>query len=78
MSRNSRMPFCALSTAGEPVRTTMPSETGVVQAVCGLGIMAMTGVPSGLVGIVPSGLRLGPPTSTRHMRQAPTGFILGW
>ena len=56
----------------------MPSDTGVVHDVCGLGMKAITGVPSGLVGIVPSGLRRGVPISTRHMRHAPTDFSFLW
>ena len=52
--------------------TTMPGETGVVQAVCGLGIKVITGEPSGLSAGEPSGFRFGVPISTRHIRQLAT------
>ena len=56
-SSSSSTPFWAAITFGELVWTTMPSATGVVQAVCRRGIFSI---------------------STRHIRQAPTGFSFGW
>jgi len=52
-SRNSTTASCACLTRSEVVWTTMPSLTGVEQAVCSFGM---------------------PSISTRHIRQAPTGW----
>ena len=69
-------PLRALIAPAEVVATTMPSATVVVQAVCGLGIHASTGVPSGCSTALRLASSRGIATSTTQMRQAPSGGSL--
>ncbi len=62
MSRNSIIPFCASTTSGVSVRTTMPSRsTTVEQPAWSFGIF-----------LPPTSI------STRHMRHWPTIDRRGW
>ena len=75
---NSRISLRPSLTFWVVVSTTMPSETGVVQAVSSLGPKAIFGEPSASFTTSPvARSTTGRPTSTRHMRHMPTGSILG-
>ena len=79
MSRNSRMSFRPRSTFSVKPRTSMPSETGMVQAVSSFEPNCILWLPSSVRSNWPvSRLISGRPISTRHMRHMPTGSILGW
>ena len=56
----------------------MPSETGMLHAICSFGMNAITGWPSGPTSGCLSGFSFGVPTSTRHMRQLPATVSFGW
>ena len=78
ISRNSSTPLRASSTIGEPVRTPMPSATSCAHEICGRGIHAISGLPSGPRTGLRSGVIFGMPISTMHMRQLPGDESFGW
>ena len=79
VSRNSMISLRALTTSSVKPRTSIPSETMIVQAVSSLGANWTTRLPSSLRLNSPvSRFICGRPISTRHIRHIPTGSILGW